>query len=457
MPEHRLEIEALGAADVLLLGRNQAGQVDAEAHLQRRVPAQVRHDQRLVGVALDLEFDADVVGAHVADVEQRRQLARDHQVGDARDQLRLVDRVGNRGDRDHLAGAPDLALLPRAAQADRAAAGAVDLLQLVGRVEDLAAGGEVRALDVLAQLQRRQFGVVDQPQQRRAHLAEMMRRDVGGHADGDAHRAVDQQRRDARRQHDGLGARAVVVRAERHRVLIEFREQFVADARQPAFGVAHGRGAVAVERAEVARAVDQRIAQRERLRHAHQRLVQRAVAVRVVVAHHVADDLGALAVLGVGGEVLLPHRVEDAALHGLQAVAHVGQGARRDDREGVVEVARLRGFVQRRRRSRRDRSEAGACRRRRARRAGRTGSVQRTFTVSLSAFGIGHRPVGLRQSAVGLRYNTSAGCSLRATGYTKANTWRSICRRPKADQRSRRRRPRIYSASGGVTRAIQAA
>ena len=107
------------------------------------------------------------------------------------------------------------------------------------------------------------------------------------------------------------------------------------------------RGAVAVERSEVARAVDERIAQRERLRHADERLVERGVAVRMVVAHHVADDLRALAVLGVGGEVLLPHRVEDAALHRLQAVANVGQRARRDDRERVVQVARLRRLVQR--------------------------------------------------------------------------------------------------------------
>ena len=61
------------------------------------------------------------------------------------------------------------------------------------------------------------------------------------------------------------------------------------------------------------------------LRHAHQRFVDRRVAVRMITAHHVADHLGALAVLGVGGEALFPHRVEDAALHRLQAVAHVRQ------------------------------------------------------------------------------------------------------------------------------------
>ena len=88
------------------------------------------------------------------------------------------------------------------------------------------------------------------------------------------------------------------------------------------------------------------IAQRERLGHADQRLVERRVAVRVVAAHHVADDLGALAVLGVGGEVLLPHREQDAALHRLEPVAHVGQGARGDDRQRVVEIPALRRVVQ---------------------------------------------------------------------------------------------------------------
>ena len=155
-----------------------------------------------------------------------------------------------------------------------------------------------------------------------------------------------EQIRNARRQDHRLFARAVVVGPERHGVLLDLGQHLVADPRQAAFGVTHRRGAVAVERSEVARAVDERIAQRERLRHADERLVERRVAVRMVVAHHVADDLRALAMPGVGGQVLLPHRVEDAALHRLQPVAHVGQRARRDDRQRVVEIARLRRLVQ---------------------------------------------------------------------------------------------------------------
>ena len=66
----------------------------------------------------------------------------------------------------------------------------------------------------------------------------------------------------------------------------------------------------------------------------------------MVVTHHVAHDLGTLAVLGVGREVLLPHRVENAALHRLQAVANVGERAGGDDRQCVVEIPDLGRLVQ---------------------------------------------------------------------------------------------------------------
>ena len=126
-------------------------------------------------------------------------------VGDALDERRLVHRVRDAGDVDRLAGARRRAHLPGGAQADRAGAGLVDLLQLVGRVQDLAAGRKVGPLDVAAQLRAGQLRVVEQLDERRADLAEVVRRDVGRHADGDAGRAVDQQVRDARRQDDRLG------------------------------------------------------------------------------------------------------------------------------------------------------------------------------------------------------------------------------------------------------------
>ncbi len=77
--------------------------------------------------------------------------------------------------------------------------------------EDDAAGGEVRALDELHEVVGRRLGVVDDVHGGVDDLAEVVRRDVGGHADGDAGGAVDQQVGHAAGQHRGLAPRLVVV------------------------------------------------------------------------------------------------------------------------------------------------------------------------------------------------------------------------------------------------------
>ena len=110
---------------------------------------------------------------------------------------------------------------------------------------------------------------------------------------------------------------------------------------EPAFGVAHGRRRIAVDRAEIALPVDQLQAHGEILRHAHQRVVDRLVAVRVIFAHHVADHARRFDVFLVGRVALLVHRVEDAPVHRLQAVAHVRQRPRHDHAHGVIEIRAL--------------------------------------------------------------------------------------------------------------------
>ena len=67
---------------------------------------------------------------------------------------------------------------------------------------------------------------------------------------------------------------------------------------------------------------------------------------RVELAEHVADRACGLGELGVGGEIELRHRVDDAPLHRFQAVADVRQGAFADDVHGVVQIRLLGVFVQ---------------------------------------------------------------------------------------------------------------
>ena len=152
-------------------------------------------------------------------------------------------------------------------------------------------------------------------------------------------RAVDQQVRELGRQDRRLLLGPVVVVDEVDGVLVDVGEHLAGDRGQARLGVAHRGGGVAVDRAEVALPVDERVAHREVLGQPDERVVQRAVAVRVVLAHHLADDRRALAVRAGGRQPHLAHRVQDPAVDRLEAVADVGQGARHDDAHRVVEVA----------------------------------------------------------------------------------------------------------------------
>ena len=107
------------------------------------------------------------------------------------------------------------------------------------------------------------------------------------------------------------------------------------------FRVAVGRRRIAVDRSEVALAVDQGVAHVEVLREPDERVVRRRVAVRMVVADDFADDLRALAVRTVRREAHLPHREQHAAVRRLQPVADVGQRAPDDYAHRVIHVRAL--------------------------------------------------------------------------------------------------------------------
>ena len=170
---------------------------------------------------------------------------------------------------------------------------------------------------------------------------QIVRRDVGGHADRDAAGAVDQQRREARRQNLRLLSGCVVGVLEVDGVLVDVLEQLVRDLGQARFRVAHGRRRIAVDRAEIALPVDEGHAHRPVLRHAHESVVDRGVAMGMVFTHHVGDRARRLHIFAVPVVAALMRGVEDAAMHRLHAVAHIRQRARHDHAHGVIEIGAL--------------------------------------------------------------------------------------------------------------------
>ena len=273
-----------------------------------------------MGSSTSRTVSADLV-AHVA---QQRQLFVVDELGDALDQLGFGHLIGHLGDDNLIGAAPALLLLPARTQPEAAAAGLIGLENGIARLDDHPAGGKVRAGHELDQLLDLRVRVLDEMQERIAELLDIVRRHARGHADGNSRGAVGKQIREVGRQHRRFLVAAVVGGTEIDGVLVDALEQQCGHMGEPAFGVAHGCGIIAVDVAEIALAVDQRVAHGKILRQPHQRVVNGLITMRVIIAHHLADDLGAFLVAARGIKLELAHGIKDAPMHGFQAVAHVG-------------------------------------------------------------------------------------------------------------------------------------
>ena len=324
--------------------------VGGEVLLQAGALVEVVKDDLGDGVALenDDEALAGAAGGLVADVGDAADRSVAHELGDLVGQVVGVDLVGQLGHDEALA-ALNFLDIDDGALRDGAAAGAVRVFDALA-AQNGGAGGEVGSGDQLdegfEEFLAGRLGVFEGPFDAARELAQVVRRDAGRHADGDAFGAVGQQVGEARGQDGGFLVAAVVVVLEIDAFFVDVADHFHGQGCHLALGVTGGGGAQVAGGAEVTLAGDEGVAQRPGLHEAREGVVDRGVAVGVVVTHDLADDAGGLGEGGGGTVAAVVHGVQDAAVDGLEAVAHVGQGAPDDDAHGVVEVGALHLFLQ---------------------------------------------------------------------------------------------------------------
>ena len=282
------------------LSAHQRDGVDREGILQGGALIQLLEHRLRVEAVLHLDHQAKPVDA-VGQVLHRRDALQAPRAGvllDLLDDLLRPHHVGQLGDNDaHLARRHplDLHLRPRL---ERAAPRLVGLLDTVQAHDDPALG-QVRAGNVAHQVGDARRGMIQEVNRAGDGLAEIVRRDVGGHAHRDARRAVDQELGERGGQHVGLHELIVVVGHEVDGVLIQTGHEIHSGGGHARLRVTRSRRAV-VQGTEVAVPVHQGNPQVEGLGEAHQGLVNRGIAVRVELAHDLADDALRLHVSLVG-------------------------------------------------------------------------------------------------------------------------------------------------------------
>ena len=321
------QTQAAGLALVVHQGEH----IHGEGRLQGGLGVEPVQNDLGVGVLFQLNDDAHAVSVGlVAQVGDALEALVLDLIGNVLDQTALVDLIGQLGHDD---ADPALAVLLKfraSAHEDPAPAGRIGGAD-AGAAQDDALGREIRALDVLHDVGKLRLGVVQDLDAGVNDLAQVVGRDVGRHADRDARRAVHQQVREAGGQDLGLLPGLVEVRDPVDDLLVDVAEHLVGDLRHSGLGVTVGRRGVAVDGAEVAVSLDQPVAHGEVLRQTHHGVVDGGVAVGMVAADDVAHAGRRLAKGLVRGQVVLIEGIENAPMHRLETVAHVGQGPVHDD------------------------------------------------------------------------------------------------------------------------------
>ena len=168
-----------------------------------------------------------------------------------------------------------------------------------------------------------------------------MGRNIGSHADRDALAAVDQQVRKAAGQDVGFLFGLIKVGVPIDGILVNIRQHLAGHFGHAGLSITVSSRGVTVHGTEVTLAIDQRVTQAEILGQTDHSVVDGGVAVGMVGTQHSTNGIGGFAVGMLWIIAALVHRVQDTAMHGFQAIAHIRQCARNDNRHRVVQKGRL--------------------------------------------------------------------------------------------------------------------
>ena len=328
--------------------RAQYVEIKRNFHFQLAQPEQAFHqDVRVDRPAARLDDDTDKLIAFVADISENRQLLVIDQRRQRLDQLALLHAVRNFGnDRDPR---PASQILDRPFRPDpkRSPPRRISLRNRRRRIDDQPAGRQVRPAHKMEQRPVLGVGLIDQMDCRIDHFGGVVRRNVRRHADRNPARAIGKQIGEQPRHNLGFFVFPVVGGPIIDRTVVESGHQVDGNRRQPRFGIAIGRGIIAVDIAEIALPVDQWIAQRKCLGEADHRVINRLVAMRMIFADNIANNTCAFLISARRVKLEQTHRPEQTSVNRLQPIAQIGQRPCRDRRHRINQIPVGQGAVER--------------------------------------------------------------------------------------------------------------
>ena len=182
-----------------------------------------------------------------------------HKVCDAFNQPRLIDLIRKLGDNDRKSAVFRLLNFRAGAHDDFTAACSIGCTDSRAAHND-AGSRKIRPLDILHQFFKPGIRIVDQAAHTVDHLAHIVRRNIGSHANCDSCRTIDQKIWKPGWKYCGFLFVIVVVRHEVDGFLFDIRQHGHGDLAHTRFRITVGRRRVTVHGAKISMAVDEHIA-----------------------------------------------------------------------------------------------------------------------------------------------------------------------------------------------------
>ena len=227
--------------------------IDDGEHDRAKVGLHLRHlvelvqDDFRVFIALEFKHDAHAIAvALVANVRDAVNLFLVDQGGDIGNQLRLIHLERDLGDDDALAVFAKFLGKGLGAHLDRSTPAGIAIVD-ASAAKNQSTSREVRPGDDRQHFRQRDLGVGKHRNQAVHNLGEVMRRNVGSHADCDSRRTIEEQVGYDRGEELRFHFRVVKVGSEIDSFLVDIVHHAAGNLGQPSLGVTHRRRWIAID------------------------------------------------------------------------------------------------------------------------------------------------------------------------------------------------------------------
>ena len=200
-------------------------------------------------------------------------------------------------------------------------------------------GGEVRTGHTCHQIIQRCVFIFKHTDAGIDDLGQVVRRNVGCHADGDAVGTVHQKVRETGGENPRFFSRFIEVGIPVYGLFFNIPQHLLCHTSHSCFRITVCSRRVAIDGAEVTVSVDQRIAHGKVLCQSDQSIIDRCITMGMVTAQYVADCSRTFPVRLVSCQTVLIHCIQNTAMDRFQSVAYIRQGTSDDNRHCIFYIA----------------------------------------------------------------------------------------------------------------------